>query len=263
MSLEHELEVAKELALIAGDAVRSYCSRTPHIMTGAHIGTIPDLIADDIIVSGLQRAFPHDALCSEQTPISSGRFECDRLWLVDALDGAADLAQQGSEYAVSIGLVVRGQAVLGVVYNPARGELFTGASTLPVTINGSATKPRDTIAGARIGIPSSEWVFTSDLPEFQSVHPIVSTAYGLARVAAGMDDGFFSVQPVREWSTCAGAALVCAARGRITLPGMHGMAYNSCNLTHPFGIIAIGCDVHASLDQSLTKISRRLSRPAA
>jgi myo-inositol-1(or 4)-monophosphatase len=255
--LERELEVAQELALAAGASLRSYHSKKLHIVHrggGEKMVTIADLIADDIIMSGLQQSFPRDALCSEQTPISCVHFECERIWLIDAMDGATNFAEQGDEYTVSIGLAVRGQAVLGVVYNPTRNELFAGSAAQPTTINGFPVNPgmSDQFAGVRISVPSSEWAYSSRLPGLKSVLPIASTSYGLARVAAGMDDGFFCLLHARKWSTCAGVALVGAAGRRATLPGSVDISYDNGNLTHPFGMTAAGASLHRLLDRAHT-----------
>lgn len=271
MRLEYELEIAKKLALSAGSALRSFNPDNVQIGPSARSAamvTIPDLIADDIIVSGLQLAFPYDAICSEQMPVSCGRFESDRLWLVDALDGNTNLVEHGDEYAVSIGLVVRGQAVLGVVYNPVRDELFAGAEGIPTTLNGVPVKASraDKFSGARISMPHSEWAYSTTMPELPPILPIVSTSYELARVAAGMDDAFFSVLPVREWSTCAGVALIRAAGCRATLHGGIDIVYNGSDLAHPLGIIAACPDLHASLNKTLTTIplpNNRQRPPAA
>jgi myo-inositol-1(or 4)-monophosphatase len=255
--LEYELGIAKKLARAAGKALRSFNPYNVQIGPSARSSamvTIPDLIADDIIVSGLQLAFPYDAVCSEQTPVSYGPFEGDRLWLVDALDGNTSLVDHGDEYAVSIGLAVRGQAVLGVVYNPVRDELFAGAEDIPTTLNGFPLQASrtDQFSGASISMPHSEWTYSTNLPELPPIRPIVSTSYELARVAAGMEDGFFSVLPVREWSTCAGVALIRAAGCRATLHGGIEILYNNSDLTHPLGIIAARLDLHDSLNNTLT-----------
>jgi myo-inositol-1(or 4)-monophosphatase len=270
MRLEYELEIAKKLALSAGSALRSFNPDNVQIGPSARSSamvTIPDLIADDIIVSGLQLAFPYDAVCSEQTPICCGRFESDRLWLIDALDGNTNLVEHGDEYAVSIGLVVRGQAVLGVVYNPVRDELFAGAEGIPTTLNGvSAQFSRaDNFSGARISMPHSEWAYSTTLPELPPIRPIVSTSYELARVAAGMEDGFFSVLPVREWSTCAGVALIRAAGCCATLHGGIEILYNGSDLAHPLGIVAACPDLHERLNKTLTAAPLRgdWRRPSA
>ncbi len=48
------------------------------------------------------------------------------------------------------------------------------------------------------------------------IHPTGSTAYKLAKVAAGAGDVFLSRGPKSEWDVCAGALLVEEAGGRAT-----------------------------------------------
>jgi myo-inositol-1(or 4)-monophosphatase len=262
MTFERELEVAKRLARSAGKALRSFDPKKVRIGQSARSNsmvTIPDLVADDIIISGLQLAFPDDALCSEHTPLSYGRSQYGRLWLVDALDGNMDFLENGDQYAVSIGLAVRGQAVLGVVYNPVRDELFAGTIAQPTTINGlpaSATRTGP-FADAHISMPRSEWAYASSLLDLPPVRPGMSTSYELARVAAGMEDGFFSVLPVSECSTCAGVALVNAGGGRATFHGGLDIVYDKNDLTHPLGIVAACTAIHEELNQALTSNTPR------
>ena len=170
------------------------------------------------------------------------RFECDRLWLVDAVDGIMSLAERGDEYTVSIGLAIRGQAVLGVVYNPVRDELFLGSTSQSILVNGVSPKPEGTdrrSMPARISIPRTEWGYMVEcVPDLRPISHAASTSYELARVAAGMNDGFFSVLPSREWNTCAGVALVDSAGAFAGLRGMSGVEFNNEDLTHSSGIIA-------------------------
>lgn len=46
-------------------------------------------------------------------------------WIVDPLDGTVNYAHGFPFYAVSIALEIRGEVVVGVVLDTARGELFT------------------------------------------------------------------------------------------------------------------------------------------
>jgi fructose-1,6-bisphosphatase/inositol monophosphatase family enzyme len=45
------------------------------------------------------------------------------VWIVDPLDSTSNFTECGDEYSVSIGLAVDGRAALGIVYNPARGDV--------------------------------------------------------------------------------------------------------------------------------------------
>lgn len=273
MNLGHELEVAKALALEAGETLRRF--HRERLMTGRVRGshetvTIPDLVVDDIIVSGLKKDFPHDALCSEQSPLCWDRFECDRLWLVDAVDGVASLADRGDEFTISIGLSIRGEAVLGVVYNPMRDELYTGSMSHPFELNGVRTGSNSKNSRsnpAQLSVPRMEWEsVVENIPELHSLSCATSISYHLARVAAHKQDGFFSLLPLREWSTCAGVALICSAEGLVTLHGFDNISFNSEDLMHTSGIITTHSQFHKRLieeilDQpAISTLSKKLWR---
>ena len=65
------------------------------------------MVAEEEVAAGIARARP-------------------RYWLVDPLDGTRDFAKGRDEYAVCIGLVEDGRAVLGAIALPATGEVFGG-----------------------------------------------------------------------------------------------------------------------------------------
>lgn len=58
------------------------------------------------------------------------------LWIVDPIDGTANFSRGIPDCAISVGLVQNGQALLGVVYSPLRGELFSAARGEGARCNG-------------------------------------------------------------------------------------------------------------------------------
>ena len=128
-ALQHELSVAEELARRAGAIALEHRARgVSTIDKGAgQIVTAADLAVDAFLRAELARAFPEDAVLSEEAPAPPGRTEARRLWIVDPIDSTSDFAAGGDEFSVSIGLAVDGRAVLGVVYAPARGEVFAAS----------------------------------------------------------------------------------------------------------------------------------------
>src|SRR5207247_486600 len=48
-------------------------------------------------------------------------------WIVDPLDGTTNYVHDCPLYCVSIGLLVRGELVVGVVFDPSRQEMFRAA----------------------------------------------------------------------------------------------------------------------------------------
>ncbi len=168
---------------------------------------------------------------SEETRDDRSRLECERVWVVDPLDGTREFIQGIPEWCVSIGLVERGRAVAGGILNPAAGELFVGSLETGVRLNGEPVAPRagSTLAGARVlasrsEVGRGEWKrFLGQ--EFEVV-PMGSVAYKLARVAAGLADATWTLVPKHEWDVAAGVALVGAAGGVAVEPGVGAPPFN-------------------------------------
>jgi 3'(2'), 5'-bisphosphate nucleotidase len=125
MTLERELQIATGLAYRAGAALRRHQAGLIDVRYKAHGEPVTpaDVEADAIIRGGLAAAFPEDAVFSEETPDSPLRLTMRRVWIVDPLDSTSTFTARGDEYNVSIGLAVDGRAALGIVYNPARGDV--------------------------------------------------------------------------------------------------------------------------------------------
>jgi myo-inositol-1(or 4)-monophosphatase len=259
--LEAELALAVRLAREAGEVLRR--RRGPGLEIGAKAGgevvTAADMEVNDRIRAALAQAYPQDGLFLEESPDSPARLGRRRVWIVDPLDATSDYAGGGDQHAVSIGLAVGGEPVLGVVYNPAREELVAGYRGVGVTLNGAPvrTSAREALRGARLTASPKEWRRSGGggavaaLP----VHPVSSMAYKLARVAAGLSDGAFSTAPRKEWGTCAGVALVLAAGGCATLLDGSPIRFNRAEARQPLGMAASGRRLHAPLLAALAAVA--------
>lgn len=252
MHLERELSTAVWLARGAGATLRRHqCSAVRACFkAGGELVTAADLEANRIIQVGLRAAFPSDAFFSEETVDSPARLANGRVWIVDPLDSTSNFLAKGDEYCVSIGLCVESRAALGVVYNPARDQLFAGYVGAGMTLNGTRVSVSDAsqIEGAQISVSRKE--LQAGLQGRASVKPltaIASMAYKLARVAAGLDDAVFSLKRRKEWGTCAGMALIAAAGGRVTALDGNNVSFNRPQGLRPLGLIAAGPQLHRLL----------------
>jgi myo-inositol-1(or 4)-monophosphatase len=252
MELKREVAAAEELARDIGFMVKT--ARTTGITTRskAHgeIVTTADLQANAAIEARLRTLFPGDAIYSEESPDDAQRLSQQRVWIVDPIDSTSSFAAGGDEFTISIGLAVNGRAALGVVYNPARDELYSGATGAGAALNGRSTRVSEAshLEIASILVSKKEWqkgLEALELP-FRAI-PMSSMAYKLARVAAGMNDGVFTLKRRKEWGTCAGAALVTAAGGDVSLIDGTPMRFNRAEQKQPAGFVASGNRLHAEL----------------
>jgi myo-inositol-1(or 4)-monophosphatase len=252
LSLDRELEIACRLAIEAGAALRSR-QRGPleirHKENG-EIVTPADLASNEIICRGLLEAFPADTICSEENRFVVMESGNQRVWIVDPLDSTSNYVQQGDEYSLSIGFAIKGQATLGVVYNPARDELYSGYCGRGAFWNNTRVICTSTSAGSapRLLVSRKEWKRgLSGVTGSMVVQPMASTAYKLARVAAGKEDAVFSLKTRKPWGTCAGTGLVLAAGGRVTSLDGEPLVFD-CRGPRTFdGLVAANRNLHQSI----------------
>jgi myo-inositol-1(or 4)-monophosphatase len=180
----------------------------------------PLTAADLAVDAALKRLLPRDGegWLSEETADDPSRLRARRVWVVDPVDGTREFVQGIPEWCVSVGLVEDGEAVAGGILNPVTDQLILGALETGVTVNGSpaprrhpSEAPPPVVLASRSEVGRGEWErFTGS---WFTVVPMGSVAYKLARVAAGLADGTWTLVPKHEWDVAAGTALVRAAGG--------------------------------------------------
>lgn len=85
-----------------------------------------DLDIESNIKSALSSQFPDHGLSGEETGGQNPGSEYQ--WLIDPIDGTKYYAAQSSLFSVSVGLLYRGEPVLGVVYAPTSDQCFYACS---------------------------------------------------------------------------------------------------------------------------------------
>ena len=88
--------------------------------------TVGDARSHDLIASELARRFANDAILSEEATDQLGRLDCERVWIVDPLDGTREFSEPSrDDWAVHVALVADGDLVAGAVALPAVGAVYT------------------------------------------------------------------------------------------------------------------------------------------
>jgi len=191
--------------------------------------TAADLAVNAVLLDLLPQ--PGEGWLFEETADSSDRLGKERVWIVDPIDGTREFVEGIPEWSVSIGLVENGQAVAGGICNPATGERIIGSIETGVEYIGSRPLTRATslsdavVLASRSEVRRGEWRRFADQPF--TVVPTGSVAYKLALVAAGRADATWTLVPKHEWDVAAGAALVIASGGWISLPNGSAPTWNN------------------------------------
>lgn len=194
--------------------------------------TAADLAVDAALRESLPR--PGEGWLSEETADDASRLSCERVWVVDPVDGTREFVAGIPEWGVSVGLVVGGKPVAGGILNPTAGLRIVGSVNDGVIVNGepARTTARTDLRGAvvfasRSEVKRGEWdrFFATEI----SVRTMGSAAFKLASVAAGWGDATWTLVPKHEWDVAGGAALVLAGGGAVFGPDGEEIFFNQAN----------------------------------
>jgi len=182
--------------------------------------TAADEAADRVLREILPR--PGEGWLSEESVDDRVRLECDRVWVVDPIDGTREFIEGIPEWCVSIGLLEGGLPVAGGIFNPATDELVLGSVEGGVTLNGEPAQVTEPDPDATISVLASRSeIRRGEWDRFHNgrfdVRPCGSVAYKLGLVAAGLADATWTLVGKSEWDVAAGTALVRAAGGVVML----------------------------------------------
>lgn len=218
------------LLLAASEAGRILMGKYATGVTVAYKGAIDlvteaDLASERAIVAILRARHPeHDILAEEG---DYGRRGADQRWIVDPLDGTTNFAHGFPWFAVSIALEVRGEVVLGAVFNPHNNELFVAERGKGATLNGRPLRVSSTNRLERALLatgfaydhktaPENNYEqFASFQRAAQAVRRAGVASLDLACVAAGRFDGFWEMK-LKPWDVAAGVLLVGEAGGQVS-----------------------------------------------
>ncbi|MGW8161870.1 MAG: inositol monophosphatase family protein [Desulfobulbales bacterium] len=229
------LLAAGRAALAAGAIIRGLYAK-PHIikMKGEiDLVTEADLGSETAIIASLDEDVPGIAVMAEES--YQGQLDQDqKTWIIDPLDGTTNFAHGIPIFAVSIGLMEKGEPLVGVIYCPMQDELFCASSNGGAWLNDQPIKVTETDfllqALVATGFPYDirkhlDLVIgqtKSLLPKVRDIRRMGAAAVDLAYVACGRLDGFWEAA-LKPWDTAAGWLLVEEAGGKVT--GFSGQEY--------------------------------------
>jgi myo-inositol-1(or 4)-monophosphatase len=226
------LEIAEDAAERAGKrlasifnhgkvSVRRKYDYPGSIVTNADVES-EKLILDTVKASGIK-----STVVSEE----KGRIDCGGrsiIWAVDPLDGTFNFAKRIPHFAVSIGVTKKGRTVVGAIYDPILGEMFTASRGHGAFLNGRRISVSRAGALRNASIIFEWWDREPSIPDplglekkiyrqTRSLRSPGSIALNLCSVASGRFDGLITVflrSPLYE--TAAGSIIVEEAGGQVT-----------------------------------------------
>ncbi|TRD19024.1 inositol monophosphatase family protein [Palleronia caenipelagi] len=182
-----------------------------------------DTAAEETIREILTEERPNYGWLGEESEPVEGK-DPTRRWIVDPLDGTTNFLHGLPHWAVSIALEHKGDIVAGVIFDPAKDELYwaekgQGAFMNDMRMRVSArSKMIESIFatglpwGGRPELPPTIRDLGRLLPATAGVRRMGAAALDLAYVAAGRYEGYWE-RGVNPWDVAAGMLLVREAGG--------------------------------------------------
>ncbi|MBN1955753.1 MAG: inositol monophosphatase [Anaerolineae bacterium] len=225
--LAEVVEIAREAGALVREAFPLTALRAVDFKGEVDPVTATDVAAESLIRARLRERYPAHRILAEEGGGDAWQEPGPPIWLVDPLDGTNNFAHGFPHVAISLGLVVDGAPVVGVVHDPLRDETFAAAAGWGATRNGAPIR----VSGVALlaeGFLATGFPYdrrraadnnTARLDHFlrrsQGVRRAGAAALDLAYVAGGRFDGFWEFR-LSPWDVAAGLLIVREAGGRAT-----------------------------------------------
>lgn len=229
----------RRIASAAGDVIMTYFDGIDHAniqdkSDGSPV-TQADRSAEALIEKKLFEIMPDIPVVGEESA-EAGRIPdisgAEYFWLIDPLDGTKEFISGSGDFTVNIALIRRGNPVLGVVYAPFTGEMYSGivgegaAMVREDLVNGHARKDKPIKVRkpqkAGLVVMSSKSHGNSDkLEKFLGNYKVArlvrrGSSLKICQIASAKADLYPRLGPTCEWDTAAGDAVLRGAGGVMT-----------------------------------------------
>ncbi|HWJ89185.1 MAG TPA: 3'(2'),5'-bisphosphate nucleotidase CysQ [Pelagibacterium sp.] len=173
-----------------------------------------DIAVDNFLANALRGARPEYGWLSEEMADTPERLSRQRIFVVDPIDGTRGFIRGEDSWTISLAVVEAGRPIAGVVYAPARDEMYVAGLGTGASCNGVAIRAMSSTGPSPL-IPAPAAVHNE-----LSAHGVTHTkgpaypslAYRLVQVAAGELDAAVARRGAQDWDI-AGADIILAEAG--------------------------------------------------
>jgi len=227
-----DLALIREAAIVAGEMAVSMraAGLERHNKADGSPVTNADLAVDAFLRETLTAARPDYGWLSEETADDLARLACERVFIVDPIDGTRAYIRDKPWWGVSIAVVENGRPIVGVVAAPDRDEVFEAVLGGGARMNGKPIAASNTPAlegSAMLAdlamLKHPAW--PTPWPEMR-VESRNAIAYRLCSVACGDVDAMLALSPKNEWDMAAGDLIAAEAGCLVTDHKGGPLAYN-------------------------------------
>ncbi len=232
MNIPQFRKAAESIAIAAGKIILNYRGKANIVQTKSDlqdVATEADHASEKYILSELKKLFPRHTYLAEES--GSGKKNSSYRWIIDPLDGTKDFLRGMSSFCVNLALEYKNKIIVGVVYFPVSGELYSCGFGIGSTLSGKRLKvsdrstlgesfvvahpPRNNLSKKQFDHFWDKLISLSRTTyRFRAIsHDVLSLCW----VALGAYEGFYLPYPYPKWWDIApGILMVKEAGGEIT-----------------------------------------------
>ncbi|HSI99164.1 MAG TPA: inositol monophosphatase family protein [Patescibacteria group bacterium] len=230
--------------------------------------TNADYASEKLVIDAIRERFPGDAILAEESGEHAGVLRDDgshngRLWVIDPLDGTVNYANGIPFYCVSIGLVVEDRPTVGVIYDPARDDLYDAVADGPARLDGHAISASGKEALSDY-VVSLAVIGSGGLSRERKIAPRIrihrrmgSAALALAYVANGRFDAFVQNGGLSPWDVAA-AGLIAERSGAVVTNVTGGPWWTPMVRGPRTSVVAAPVAQHGALLETLASLQTRV-----
>lgn len=217
--------------------------------------TSADNISEKILISGLKK-FGYNILSEE----SSNKFlETEKTWIIDPLDGTKDFIEKTGEFAIMIGLIEKGEPVLGLVYQPIEKKIYwaekgkgayiqkKGGSPQRLRVFSQNNLSKAKFVVSRHHLSKKELNFIKQCSN-EKIKYMGSLGLKLGQIAEGKADAYINLSSkTYQWDSCAPEMIITEAEGIITDREGKKLNYRTDKIRNIKGLVASNRIIHKKI----------------
>jgi myo-inositol-1(or 4)-monophosphatase len=265
-----ELAFATDVARRAGALLTDSYERLEQVdyKSKRDVVTNADYASERLVIDAIRERYPGDAILAEESGEHAGVLRDDgthngRLWVIDPLDGTVNYANGIPYYCVSIGLVVDDRPAVGVIFDPARGDLYDAVADGPARLDGHpiTASAKETLSDYVISLAV---IGSGGLSRERKIAPRIrihrrmgSAALSLAYVANGRFDAFVQNGGLSPWDVAA-AGLIAERSGAVVTSVTGGPWWTPKVRGARTSVVAAPAAQHGALLEMLASLKTRI-----
>ncbi|XP_076663334.1 uncharacterized protein LOC143366281 [Andrena cerasifolii] len=228
---------------------------------------------EDVIIGALKAKFPnHRFIAEESTGKELPELTDDPTWIIDPIDGTTNFIHGFPHTCVVIGLAIKKEMVIGIVYNPVLEQLFTARKGRGAFLNGKPIKVSEVqdlskaLVCMEAGFMKVEHLrektverLRAVVQEAQGIRTLGVAALTLCYVALGIVEAYYIEGPgISTWDIAAASLIITEAGGVVVdretgdkIDIMKPRAVGACNEKVAWEIVRIIYEADQRVDQRI------------